>query len=322
MLSFVPHGLAPNAPLVVVLHGCTQTAEAHADAAGWLALASQAGFAVLAPEQRTSNNPNRCFNWFKPGDAARDQGEAASIRAMIAHMLDAHQLDAQRVFITGLSAGGAMTSAMLGSYPEVFAGGAIVAGLPFGVADNVQSAFAAMGGLGQPTEHRSVPGSRLPRVTVWHGDADHTVSVANMDQIARQWLSAHALSFERGASETLGRRVKTVWRASGSDQILVETNIVRDLGHGTPLATEGHNGLGSVAPYMLEAEISAVLEIARFWGLPIPDLYNSTEKRAKRAATNKTSHLGESIGASLAGSVPANVENVIKNALRRAGLMR
>jgi len=84
MLYHAPTGLEPGAPLVVVLHGCTQTAEGYADGAGWLTLADRYGFAVLAPEQQAANNPNLCFNWFEPGDTRRGAGEAASIRQMVA----------------------------------------------------------------------------------------------------------------------------------------------------------------------------------------------------------------------------------------------
>ena len=91
--------------------------------AGWWQLAEEMGFAVLAPEQKAVNNPNTCFDWFNPEDITRGQGEAASIAAMIRTMIETYQLDKGRVFITGLSAGGAMTAVMLATYPELFAGG-------------------------------------------------------------------------------------------------------------------------------------------------------------------------------------------------------
>ena len=134
---YVPEALADNASLVVVLHGCTQTAAAYDLGSGWSRLADELGFALLFPQQQRSNNPNLCFNWFEPGDARRGAGEVHSIRQMIEAVVTGHGLDRRRVFITGLSAGGAMAAAMLASYPEVFAGGAIIAGLPFGAANTV-----------------------------------------------------------------------------------------------------------------------------------------------------------------------------------------
>src|SRR3954463_16767186 len=127
MFSFVPPNPEPAPALVVVLHGCGQTAAAYDFGAGWSTLAKRYGFALLMPEQQSANNANTCFNWFNPGDVARGRGEAASIRQMVARMVADHKIDPRRIYITGLSAGGAMTSVMLATYPEVFAGGAIIA---------------------------------------------------------------------------------------------------------------------------------------------------------------------------------------------------
>src|SRR6201996_2741174 len=136
MLSFVPANPQQAPALVVVLHGCGQTAAGYDLGAGWSTLAKHYGFALLMPEQQRPNNANGCFHWFNPDDIARGQGEAASIRQMIARMSADHGIDPHRIFVTGLSAGGAMTSVMLATYPEVFAAGAIIAGLPYGVASN------------------------------------------------------------------------------------------------------------------------------------------------------------------------------------------
>lgn len=329
MFSLVPASLKTPAPLVVVLHGCTQTAEAHAEAAGWLALAARFGFAVLAPEQRPANNPSRCFNWFETGDAARGCGEAASIRTMIAYMTAQYDLDAGRIFVTGLSSGGAMTSALLAAYPEVFAGGAVIAGLPHGAADSVQSALQAMRGRGpfDDPQHGAPSfepqaGTRAPRVTVWHGDADLTVHAVNAERIARQWTHAHDLSFEAGEREPHDRVERTVWRDPVTGEGLVETNIVRGLGHGTPLSTFDDAGVGSVAPFMIEAEISAAIEVARFWGLQRPAAPEAAAARAGRASSAALPGLGDTIMASLAGQVTKGAEAHIARALRQAGLMR
>jgi poly(hydroxyalkanoate) depolymerase family esterase len=113
------------------------------------------GFALLLPEQQRTNNPNGCFNWFQTGDIERGHGEALSIRQMVSKMVSDHGIDPARVFVTGLSAGGAMTSVMLATYPEVFAGGAIIAGLPYGAANNVQQ------GVREHVSVPAAPGARL-----------------------------------------------------------------------------------------------------------------------------------------------------------------
>jgi poly(hydroxyalkanoate) depolymerase family esterase len=143
-LKYIPDNLASAAPLVVVMHGCTQKARTYAAESGWLQLADEIHVALAMPEQSQANNQNLCFNWFQPGDATRDQGEALSIRQMVDKMKTDHSIDPTRIYVTGLSAGGAMTSVMLATYPEVFAGGGIIAGLPYGCAKNVSDALQCM----------------------------------------------------------------------------------------------------------------------------------------------------------------------------------
>ncbi|MGM0915815.1 MAG: extracellular catalytic domain type 1 short-chain-length polyhydroxyalkanoate depolymerase, partial [Pseudomonadota bacterium] len=128
---YIPEGLPAGAPLVVVLHGCKQTAAKYDEGSGWSEIAEQYGVALLFPEQRRLNNWLLGFNWFKPGDSNRGAGEPLSILNMVERVVSDHGIDPERIFITGLSAGGAMTSVMLATYPETFAGGAIIAGLPY-----------------------------------------------------------------------------------------------------------------------------------------------------------------------------------------------
>ena len=274
MLSYAPEELKPHAPLVVVLHGCGQYAEPYAVSGGWVDLAERCGFALLAPEQTTQNNLNRCFNWFQPEDTRRGEGEVASIAAMIDQMVQEHRLDRRRVFITGLSAGGAMTAAMLACYPELFAAGAVVAGLPYGAAHNVSEALSTMrrsddlsaSALGHLVRNAAPPPPRMPRLAIWQGDADWTVDVSNAEKIAEQWADAQGLPTAPQTVEEHDRFRRSVWHGSHKTAA-IELNIVYGLGHGTPLATHGPDAVGSVAPYMLEAGVSSTLEIARFWGL-------------------------------------------------------
>jgi poly(hydroxyalkanoate) depolymerase family esterase len=333
MLSYVPEGLTAKAPLVVVLHGCTQRAGSHARAAGWLTLADRLGFAVLAPEQDGGNNPNRCFNWFEPGDTTRGSGEAASIHAMIGHMVRTRGLDAEKVFVTGLSAGGAMAAVLLATYPETFAAGAVVAGLPFRAAGNMQEAFAAMRGtlrlkpgeLAARLAGAAPTPRRRPRLSIWHGLADGTVASRNAKDLARQWASVQGLPEHPHEVLTRGNWSRSVWRASDGEA-LIEMNLLGGLGHGTPLAAAGDDPIGEAAPFMLEAGVSSALETARFWRLAPTDTAGDTEPWSADASLlaheAEAPRLGARVMASVAAHVSEDVQKVIAKALAAAGLMR
>ena len=339
LLSYVPEGLATGAPLVVTLHGCGQTAEAYAFGAGWLTLADRLGFAVLAPQQSSANNPNRCFNWFSAEDVRRGDGEAASIAAMIAFLVRNENLDPRRVFITGLSAGGAMTMVMLASYPDLFAGGAVIAGLPYGVAHGMMQAMTVM----QQSDPRSaaelarlIPPNRdrYPRLTVWHGGADHVVSPDNAEAIATQWAVAQGLALKPDETVVDGGRTRSVWRGKIGRQPAIELNLVRGLGHGVPLSTSGEDGVGKAAPYLLEAGVSSSEEIAAFWGLTPLARRSDARSAASSADTREAmvdapcpisepgGGLGDRVLASVREHVPSGVHEVIAAALKQAGLLK
>ncbi len=199
--------------LVVVLHGCTQTAAGSDAGSGWSKLAGEFGFAVLFPEQSRQNNPNLCFNWFSENDIERDRGEACSIREMIDTMVSDHGIDPTRVFITGLSAGGAMAKAMLAAYPEVFSAGAIIPGLPYGVASSVPEAFDLMRGHGLPSHERlqerlrsaSTHVGPWPTISVWHGTADKTVDESNARSCTRLPIDRRGRTLSVVMNITLGQ---------------------------------------------------------------------------------------------------------------------
>ncbi|TPG60441.1 esterase [Roseomonas nepalensis] len=276
MMVHVPADLPRGAPLVVALHGCTQTAAAYDHGCGWSSLADRLGFAVLLPEQQRANNASLCFNWFEGGDIARGAGEAQSIRQMVAQMLEAHAIDPARVFVTGLSAGGAMTAVMLAAYPETFAGGAIIAGLPYGAGLGVAEALRAMSRppalspaeRGTAVRAASPHRGPWPRVAVWHGDADTTVAPDNAGESVKQWLNLHGLDAARPATER-GSSVDThlAWRAPDGT-VRVESHRIAGMGHGVPLRPgEGGQRAGVAGAYMLDVGVSSTHAILDFWGI-------------------------------------------------------
>ncbi|MFE0135490.1 alpha/beta hydrolase family esterase, partial [Streptomyces sp. NPDC059037] len=144
MYVYRPQSLPAHPAVVVALHGCTQSAQVYADNSGLTKFADQYGFLLVFAETTSSNNINKCFNWFQAGDTQRGQGEVASIRQMVAKAGSSYGGDPARTYVTGLSAGGAMTAAMLATYPDVFQAGAVVAGLPYRCATDVVSAYTCM----------------------------------------------------------------------------------------------------------------------------------------------------------------------------------
>jgi poly(hydroxyalkanoate) depolymerase family esterase len=321
MLSYVPPGAPARPALVVILHGCTQTAAAYADHVGWKQLADQNGFALLCPEQTQANNAKRCFNWFLPGDTTRGAGECRSITDMIRFMTENGHADPSRVFITGLSAGGAMAAAMLATCPELFAGGSIVAGLPYGAAHNVQGAFEAMFHpkpqpgpmLGQRVRDASRHQGPWPRIAVWQGEADRTVVLGNASELTKQWLDVHGID-DPGTTSRDGGVTHTRW-PDAEGHAAVELYMIRGLAHGAPISTGGPEACGRPAPYVLDAGISSSLIMARAWGLAAPSKMRAAslypaETRPSNQAEPASDHL------------TTYIETTIRRALNAAGLMR
>jgi feruloyl esterase len=275
MFVYAPSHLPPKAPLVIALHGCTQTADEYDHGTGWSSLADSLGFAVVYPQQQSANNPKNCFSWFLPGDIGRGHGEALSIREMVEHAIAIFAADRGKVFVTGLSSGGAMTAVMLATYPEVFAGGAIIAGLPYGCASNVQQAFEAMfteqgnaaRALGDTVREASRHRGPWPKISVWHGTNDPIVKPANGEAIIRQWTNVHGLSGSPSYQELIGGHTRRIW-SDAKGEALIEAFTIRGMAHGVPLATTtGGERCGAAGAFFLDVGISSTHHIARFWRL-------------------------------------------------------
>ena len=317
---FVPAGREGPLPLVVVLHGCGQDAETYDHGSGWSTLAEREGFALLFPEQQRANNPMLCFNWFSGNDSQRGMGEAASIKAMVDAMRKARGIDSKRIFVTGLSAGGAMASVMLATYPETFAAGAIIAGIPYGCASDVAEAFDCMGGrarsdaaeLGAHVRRASPHKGPWPRVQIWQGSADTTVTPGNADAIALQWASLHGVGPKPDRTDHVDSYPRRIWRGADGTH-LIEQYTITGMAHGIPLDTDaGESALGEAGAHMLDVGLSSTDRIAAFFGIAPQPAAHTHRPHAPRAAAGLATARGSADG----------VQMLIERGLRAAGLMR
>ncbi len=317
MLVHAPQDLPPRPALVVVLHGCTQTAQAYDHGSGWSTLADAHGFVLLYPEQKSANNQNTCFSWFDPAHTARDRGEAASIRSMIERVSVDLDIDRDHIFVTGLSAGGAMANVMLAAYPEVFAAGAVIAGLPYGGARNVHEAFRAMfsgasrsgadwGALVRGASHHRGP---WPKISIWHGGADATVVPSNAQEIVKQWTEVQGLPVHATAQHSEGAHHLREWR-DDMGELRIEEHVIAGMDHGAALSRAA--AVGAPGAFMLDVGISSTLEIARFFGL----VGAAVEGGAPPSPPQKSHDVSD------LHSVVASVEKTITDVLRKAGVLR
>lgn len=260
----------PSNNLVVLLHGCEQNGQTLAKQSGLIALAKAHQFSLLAPQQSYSNNIKKCFNWFSAQDTNLNSGEMLSIKNMIT--ATQKQLHAEHVYILGLSAGGAMTSAMLVNYPNLFTAGAVIAGLPFPCADSLTKAISCMRkGPPQPVSElislvrKNQPNQKQwPRLSVWTGDSDKVVNPINAEKLAQQWAGLKQIQAESIVHQTKVMQ-RTLWQSS-VDNIAVELVRVPGLAHGMAVNPNVENG-GKAAPFILSAPVSSAVEIVKFWNI-------------------------------------------------------
>jgi poly(hydroxyalkanoate) depolymerase family esterase len=252
-------GATEPRPLLLMLHGCTQDANDFAAGTRMNALAREAGMLVLYPEQIQHANAQKCWNWFKTQHQARGRGEPALLAALTRKLMAEHQADPARVYVAGLSAGGAMADIMGRAYPELFAAVGVHSGLPGDVAGDLPAALSAM-------RSGPMPGARIGRggtrpIIVFHGDADSTVHPSNGEAIAQATRGAGITGdgvpeVSSGRASSGQRYTCTVDRAADGTPLVEHWRL-----HGAGHAWSGGSSAGSyTAP-----GVDASAEMLRFF---------------------------------------------------------
>ena len=237
---YIPSGYTGQTlPLLIMLHGCTQTSVDFAAGTRMNMFAERELFLVAYPEQANSANGSRCWNWFQSADQHRGTGEPSLIAGMTQQIMSKYHTDTSRVYIAGLSAGGAMATIMAATYPDLYAAVGVHSGLPYGAAHDLPSAFMAMK-QGAP-QHVQGPSKIIPLI-MFHGDHDTTVAPVNADHVLDQWLQAAgdrpggarrpALDVKEEQGRVGGQHPYTRFiYQDASGRVIVEKWIVHQAGH-------------------------------------------------------------------------------------------
>lgn len=268
------------APLVIVLHGCMQKAYRIGLETGWNKIADTSGFNVVYAQQKTSNNPTRCFNWFSKTDNVKDEGEIASIKSMIDFMTKNYNTDTNRIFIYGVSAGGAMSAAMMACYPYLFKAGCVVAGGPYIKGADLSAAKEAMvnpiklppegWGAFVKAQNPDYTGS-YPKLIVIHGAKDNVVNIENAWNLIRQWTWLHNIDTlpndkDDDFPEYSDMERKVFKNKSG--EAMVKFYQFNKLGHQLPVCpgNEKDKG-GQIDMFAVKSELHSTYQVALDFGL-------------------------------------------------------
>ncbi len=230
---YVPSTHRPPAALVVMLHGCTQSPDDFAAGTRMNTVAEEHGFLVAYPAQIASANNAKCWNWFNAGDQVRDGGEPSLIAGITREVMNKHGIDPRRVYVAGMSAGGAAAAILGDAYPDLYAAIGVHSGLACGAASDLPSGFAAMRSGGTPPARRvTAAGGRLVPTIVFHGTRDSTVHPSNADAVVAQRMKAANLSVSVEQSRVPGGHAyRRVRHADAAGKTMLEQWHVDDGGH-------------------------------------------------------------------------------------------
>lgn len=269
MFSYRPDGLPSGRPAVVLLHGCTQDAATYFADSGWRKYADLYGFQLVLPQTSTANNSLKCFTWFDDADINRDQGEALSIRNMVGYAVANLGASSSQIYVSGLSAGGAMAAVMLATYPDVFAAGSIAAGLPYKCATSSSGTSACQySGVDKTPQQwgdlvRAQHAGPYPRVAIWQGQSDTTVVPRNGVELVDQWTNVRGVS--QTPTSTTALTGGTTLKTYGNDDVRLYE--IANMGHGLPIHPgSATDQCGTSAAYFLDFICSAYYDSV-FFGL-------------------------------------------------------
>lgn len=284
MFVHIPESLKnsiQSAPMVVVLHGCSQYANRMAQQSGWNKLADLHGFYVLYPEQRMLNNPQGCFTWYSNNDISREGGEVASIKQMMDYMANSFAVDTTKQFCYGVSAGALMTVALLADYPAQFVAGASLAGGPFKAADNMVNAAGVM--LNPPSEKPEEWGDRVrqnnigfegtyPKLIIYQGKQDRVVDPRIAKELIKQWTNVHGIDTVPASVEPITENEKLLYTKSvftdTAGNVFVTFYDIDSIGHALAIDPgEVANQGGKTGVFAIDMGWHSTYHIAREFGL-------------------------------------------------------
>lgn len=274
------HKPTGKAPLVLVLHGCSQSAAEISSGSGWNKLADSLNFFVVYPEQKAANNMVKCFNWFLKDDQEKDKGEIASIHEMVNYAVDHYPIDPSKIYIYGASAGACMSVNYMACYPNTIKSGAILAGTAYKQVDSPMKSFSEMK---QPTmfsdsilrkrlySQDSLYKGEFPQLIVVHGTDDKVVQYGNGEVLIKQWKTAFNVVSESMKQVTGGPATPTIMRTDYKDpkgRSVIILYKASKWGHYLMIDPgPGINQGGEVSKHAKDGDFFSTYQIAKDWGL-------------------------------------------------------